>query len=360
MNLIFITPQLNKTTETFICYQLDLLFPGTIFSGGRIPTIINDRLIFNWDKLIPCFLKNRVKRFLFLREVNSIEPSVILIQYGTTAKTWIFRLNKKHKIVIYFHGYDATEKSGMNDSDFKRLGEYADLAVLPSQALKNRLVHSGYCGSNFLVLPYVAHNDFHDTRFVRKFEKGQILKMVFVGRLVEKKAPNILIDALAIVKQRIGALFHIRIIGDGPLMNSCREKIDELDLNSEVELLGAQGREVVLKSFLSSHLYIQHSLKGKDGDMEGSPVSIIEAQTNGLPVISTFHSGIPEVVEHEKTGLLSEEGSASKMAESILKIVHNPILIEKFSEAALLMSEEKLSPLIYGKTLKNSLNNLLC
>ena len=84
----------------------------------------------------------------------------------------------------------------------------------------------------------------------------------------------------------------------------------------------------------NADIYILNSVTSTDGDQEGIPVSLIEAQAMKLPVISSFHAGIPELVEHNKTGLLSEEKDVKQLKENINRLVKYPELRKQFSENA--------------------------
>ena len=73
-----------------------------------------------------------------------------------------------------------------------------------------------------------------------------------------------------------------------------------------------------------ARMFVQHSNVAPDGDSEGSPVAIMEAQLSGLPVVATFHAGIPEIVTQDVTGFLVDEGDVNGMANSMTKLVLDP------------------------------------
>jgi glycosyltransferase involved in cell wall biosynthesis len=79
--------------------------------------------------------------------------------------------------------------------------------------------------------------------------------------------------------------------------------------------------------------FVQHSLVAPDGDSEGSPVAVMEAQLSGLPVVATRHAGIPEVVIDGTTGLLVEEGDVPGMAEAMAQLVRDPQIAGKLGAA---------------------------
>ena len=117
---------------------------------------------------------------------------------------------------------------------------------------------------------------------------------------------------------------RLDIIGDGSLEGECRKLIESLDLTDRVTLHGARHSDFVLALLKEASVFAQHSVTAPDGDMEGLPVSVLEAMACGLPVVSTRHSGIPEAVEEGRTGLLVEEHDVEGMAEAILGLLKDP------------------------------------
>ena len=75
---------------------------------------------------------------------------------------------------------------------------------------------------------------------------------------------------------------------------------------------------------MESVAFVQHSITADNGDMEGTPVAVLEASAAGLPVISTFHAGIPDVIIHGETGLLVEEHDVEGMANYMIHLLENP------------------------------------
>jgi len=116
------------------------------------------------------------------------------------------------------------------------------------------------------------------------------------------------------------------MIGNGPLINEVNDLIKELNLNEKIVLLGAQPHSRVLKEMEEADIFFLPSLTAENGDREGIPVSIMEAQATGLPIVSTIHTGIPELVLDGKTGFLVAEKDTKAMAERLKELVMNPEL----------------------------------
>jgi len=122
------------------------------------------------------------------------------------------------------------------------------------------------------------------------------------------------------------------MIGDGPLINKVNDLIKELNLNEKIVLLGPQPHSIVLKEMEEADIFFLPSITADNGDREGIPVSIMEAQATGLPVVSTVHSGIPELVIDSKTGFLVPEKDTTAMAERLKELAMNPELRIKMGE----------------------------
>jgi colanic acid/amylovoran biosynthesis glycosyltransferase len=123
------------------------------------------------------------------------------------------------------------------------------------------------------------------------------------------------------------------MVGEGPLLGEAQQLVHALALSDVVSLLGVQSHQDVAQLLRGARAFVQHSLVAPDGDSEGSPVSVMEAQLSGLPVVATRHGGIPEVVVEEATGFLVEEGDSSGMAQAMGRLARDPALAGRLGAA---------------------------
>ena len=130
---------------------------------------------------------------------------------------------------------------------------------------------------------------------------------VAVGRFVDKKAPQLTLAAFGQVAATLREA-QLVMIGDGPLFESTRRAARSFGLEDRVEFRGRQTSQEVATAMRKARVFVQHSIRTVRGDSEGTPVSILEAGAAGLPVVSTRHAGIKDVVQHGSTGFLVEEG----------------------------------------------------
>jgi glycosyltransferase involved in cell wall biosynthesis len=142
------------------------------------------------------------------------------------------------------------------------------------------------------------------------------------GRFVDKKAPHLTLLAFEKVARQQPAA-RLVMIGDGALWEACRQLVGALRLDSRVQFLGNCRHEEVACWMRRARAFVQHSLTPNDGDSEGTPVAILEAGASGLPVVSTRHAGIADVVVEGETGLLVEERDVEGMANHMLRLAQD-------------------------------------
>ena len=141
------------------------------------------------------------------------------------------------------------------------------------------------------------------------------LEIISVARLTEKKGLHVAIEACRQLKEQ-GVAFRYRILGIGPWERRLRTLIEQYQLEDVVEMPGFKPSHEVKAMLDDADVFLLPSVTGADGDMEGIPVALMEAMAVGIPVVSTLHSGIPELVEADKSGWLVPENDARSGATS--------------------------------------------
>jgi glycosyltransferase involved in cell wall biosynthesis len=156
-------------------------------------------------------------------------------------------------------------------------------------------------------------------------------RVLSVGRLVEKKGFDHLIDACGILKDR-GYVLECVIAGDGPLDAELRSQIAARGLEDCVQLTGKAIHQDELPGFLASgDLFAQPCVWSRDNDVDGTPRTLMEAMATGLPSISTRLAGIPDIIEDGRSGLLVEPGDIQGLADAMRRILDDPALAEALS-----------------------------
>jgi colanic acid/amylovoran biosynthesis glycosyltransferase len=158
------------------------------------------------------------------------------------------------------------------------------------------------------------------------------LRILASGRLVEKKGFSDLIDACAILERRQFD-FLCTIGGSGELESSLRQQIDRLGLAHRVTVTGqALKQEHIVEFMHTGHVYALPCVWASDNDVDGLPQMLMEAMASGLPAVSTDLVGIPDLIEHGKTGLLVPAGDTESLANA-LQALADPQLRQRLAMA---------------------------
>jgi glycosyltransferase involved in cell wall biosynthesis len=157
-------------------------------------------------------------------------------------------------------------------------------------------------------------------------------RILSVGRLVQKKGFDTLIQACAALRDR-GERFHCRIVGDGPLLGDLLARVRELGLEGTVELPGSLLQDDLVVEYARADVFALACQVLENGDRDGLPNVLVEAQACGLPVVSTAISGIPELIEPGVNGLLVPPGDAAALAGALARLLDDAALRQQFGRA---------------------------
>jgi len=156
------------------------------------------------------------------------------------------------------------------------------------------------------------------------------VRFVTVGRAVEKKGLDTLLAALALLPDDLN--WRWTHIGGGPLLGKLKEQGKTLGLMDKLDFQGSQSQQKVLETYRASDVFILPCRIAADGDRDGLPNVIVEAQSQKLACISTPISGIPELIEDGANGLLVEPDQPEKLATAIEKLARTPRLRAQFGK----------------------------
>jgi colanic acid/amylovoran biosynthesis glycosyltransferase len=163
---------------------------------------------------------------------------------------------------------------------------------------------------------------------------GQLIRILHCASLREKKGHEFALRAFAKVKQQFPNI-EFTIIGDGPLLGKLKILTEHLGVADSVKFLGVKSHDDAIKEFLRAQILLYPSVTAVDGDTEGgAPVTIIEALATGMPVVSSFHADIPEVIKDGVTGLLAPERDVEQLAQHLRFLLSNPLCWTSMGDAA--------------------------
>ncbi len=229
------------------------------------------------------------------------------------------------KLVVAFRGWDISwyiQEQG--DLVYDQLFQVADFFLTNCNFFRDRAIKIG-CPPEKIV---VNGSGLDCQKFAyqpRYFPDDGLIRLVTTGRLVEKKGIEYSIRAVAQLIPDFPNLEY-KIIGDGYLRAELQQLIAELDVEDKIELLGWRQQQEIISILDSSHIFLAPCVTAKDGNQDAPVNTLKEAMAMGLPVISTFHGGIPELVQDGISGYLVAERDATAIANKLRYLIENPTL----------------------------------
>lgn len=153
------------------------------------------------------------------------------------------------------------------------------------------------------------------------------VELLCVGRLSSAKAQVLLVQVCASLRNE-GLDFKLTLVGDGPDRARIEQTIQKLNLGAHIQLTGALNQQAVRAWFARADGFVLPSLA------EGIPVVLMEAMSSGVPCISTPVNGIPELIQHERTGLLATPGDIDSLTTQLRRLILEPALRRSLAQAA--------------------------
>nr|WP_290223835.1 glycosyltransferase [Trichocoleus desertorum] len=227
------------------------------------------------------------------------------------------------KLITTFHGFDITASLKIfGDRLYDPLFRMGNLFLPISYRWQQRLIELG-CGEQKIKVHRMGIDCQKFTFTPRQPDADGSIRLVTIARLVEKKGIEYGIRAVAqLVKTHPNLEYNV--VGDGPLRDSLSDLIQSLGIQKHVKLLGWKQDQEVFEILHQAHILLAPSVTSQDGDQEGIPVALMEAMAMGLPVISTLHSGIPELIENGSSGFLVPERDADTLAHKLSYLIEHP------------------------------------
>lgn len=334
-----VTPYPPAPSETFIKAHVEALPATAVLIHGWRPTVgerpvlsLPARVLYKAWRMVSGGNLARETTAAYSKAFRRYRANAVLAEYGTTGVDTLDACRRLGiPLIVHFHGFDASVHTVLKENSEKYPVMFAEAAavVAVSQAMKKKLISLGAQPEKVHYNP--CGIDCRMFGGARPAEADPVF--LAVGRFVEKKGPQLTLAAFAEV-WRLQPEVRLRMIGDGPLLDECKALARELGILQAVDFLGTQPAAVVQEEMKKAFCFVQHSMEAANGDCEGTPVGILEAGASGLPVVSTRHAGIPDVVIDGETGLLSEEKDVGGMAKHMLEMVRSPDLAGRMGERA--------------------------
>lgn len=270
---------------------------------------------------------------LFKPLILQSRPEVALIDFGYNAVLALPSCKARRlPMAVHFHGSDIT--SFLADQGYRsylpELFDYASAFIVASHHIARLLILEGCPADKIQLVRLEAATD--GVVGVDWSHRRLLSPSVsFLGRLTPKKNPVALVEAFAIAKQKVSGS-TLTIIGSGEELGRVKDRVLKLHLTESVELVPGCPRPEALRRLANHWVYAQHSVTAVRGDQEGFALSLAEASLLEMPVVSTWHNGIPEQVVDGETGYLVPEFDFPAMGERLIQLLSDPVLCERLGK----------------------------
>jgi len=358
--IALVCPSHPKVMSSFIKSHLNNL-SGQVFYyyGGFMPNRLDEKkgefVSPTWlliDKIRGKLFKKDFKDFAFKRSLKENRINIVFAEYGVTG-VYVQEVCEELEIplLVSFLGYDASKKSILNEyrAQYLSLFKYMSKGICVARSLIDNLVDLGGERQKFVYSPCAPGREFAVAK--PKFNSKTFFAL---GRFVDKKAPYFTLEAFRkLLNKHPDA--HLYFGGDGMLLSTCKNLVDYWGISDSVSFISKLSAEECFSYYEESLAFIQHSITADSGDTEGTPVAILEASYAGIPVVSTLHAGIPDVIINKKTGFLVPEKNVNAMVEAMDRLASNFDLAKKMGSLGRKNIEENFSIEVHS----NILNKLV-
>ncbi|MDH4094677.1 MAG: glycosyltransferase [Betaproteobacteria bacterium] len=335
-----ISPNRGAPSETFIRAHIERLpLPTTAIYGGGWRRFTGSGPIWPLLRypgralgLIAPAAAGRLYARALAAKLKALGADVALAEYGTTGAEVLDACVEAHlPLVVYFYGFDAWREpiARRYRPAYERMFREAQAIVAVSRSIRDLLeawgaprekLHHVVCGAD-------------QAAFQGATPAEAPPHFLAVGRFVDKKAPQLTVSAFRDA-HAVEPAATLTMVGDGPLLEHTRRHAASLGLQDAISFPGVLAPKEVIGLMRNARAFVQHSVAAADGDREGTPVALLEAQMAGLPVVSTRHSGIPEIVADGETGILVDERDAAAMGRAMARLAQDPGLADAMGKAA--------------------------
>lgn len=249
------------------------------------------------------------------------EFDIIHGHFGTTCRSFDFLASNNRfdvgdgvPFVSSFYGYDVSEVLRRNPDAYVNLFPLCDAVTTLSDDMTEKMIDAG-CPPEKLVKQQLAIDTTQYRFHRRQRSKRDPFNLLTVSRFTEKKGISYAVDAVTRLTDDYDIRY--RIAGDGPLRKQLERQVAQRGIEDSVEFLGWISQDIVRRELANAHGFLLPSVTASNGDQEGTPTALLEAQASGLPVISTYHAGIPEIVADGESGYLVPERDVDALTQAL-------------------------------------------
>jgi colanic acid/amylovoran biosynthesis glycosyltransferase len=322
--ILHLERKFTSPTEIYIADQINYQseYESIVFTAKHLNNLKVNAKIFEFSGQSRLSLKMmNAKQVRFFKDLYAEKKPAIIHGHFLTDSSYFHPLTTKWNIpkVCSVYGYDVSRFPesffGLGKHYIRRVFNEYDYMLAMSADMANDLVKLG-CPQQKVKIHYHGI-DTELFKVDREYGDKEVFHMLTIASLVPKKGHITVLKALAMLKKmHPKAKFLYTIAGKGPLLESLTKFAGENGLTENVQFKGhVRHGEDFLQLLKSADVFVHPSVTDDKGDKEGIPGTIVQAMASGLPVIATYHAGIPEVIKSGENGLLIAEKDSLKLAE---------------------------------------------
>jgi glycosyltransferase involved in cell wall biosynthesis len=299
-------------------------------------------------------IKNFNNCFNYLREVkkyiNSPDTKIVFVHFLTTAVHFIDDLMVSEKnIIIHCHGFDIFwETKNLDGTNYHDTEYISKVQRLSTKALF--IANSEFCKQQLMKIN-IPEKKIKLKYFgvelkpqFNRYTKKDSIKILYLGRLADFKSPDIVIKSFNRACD-LGLSAELIIAGDGQLRVTCELLKRKSIYSDSIKILGSVDYSTAEKLYEEADIYTMHNTVGRLSNIEETfGVSIIEAMSFGLPVVTANSSVIKEIIVDNVTGIIVDQFNVEEHANAFLKLANNPALRMLLGNEGRKRVKEKFTP----------------
>ena len=247
-------------------------------------------------------------------------PAVIHAHYTTTG--YLVGIQTRSPLVVSAYGFDVSvmPRRLLWRRAFRALARRASMVLVEGPHMRETVTTIGFEHAKTAIVPISV--DVDRIAYRAPATREGPLRLLSVGRLVEKKGHDTAIAAFALLSPELPEDSSLDIVGAGPEQQRLERLADSFRLSGRVRFHGPMAHAAYLERLQSSDMLIAASRTATNGDSEGgAPTTVLDAQASGVPVVASNHADLPYLVQDGVTGFLAEGTGTSAISSAIRRAV---------------------------------------
>lgn len=295
------------------------------------------------------------KTVFFLNAFSRLRFDLLYAHFGPNGLSGAFLkdIGVAPRLAVAFHGSDInTYPKRFGEDVYSYMFTRCDLVTANTNFTAEKVMAAGASREQMTIVPESLRTDDYPPRTWSPRNHG--FRVLTVGRMVEKKGHRYVLEAIAALREVIPGLRY-RMVGDGSLRRSLEAQAETLGIADICDFLGAQTADVVRDEYAECDIFVLASVTAAGGDMEGQGLVLQEAQAMGVPVVSTYHNGIPDGVLEGETGILVPERDVEGLHRAIESLWSDPERIASMGRRAVGFVRERYDTAAVTEKLEETL-----